>query len=142
MQKSDAVRRRERLEHLAQVQALSRAITSAISAIEKNDLQEFQTHLAAQETICNRLSAVKATLSSITMATTNTGGGENPDASLRQEIIEAHIALTQLNRVYAALLKRASRTVGLIAALYQGQGAGYNRGPSHLPQRHSWSCEV
>jgi hypothetical protein len=140
MQKSDAVRRREQLEHLAQVHALSRAITSAISAIEKNNLQEFQTHLASQETICNRLSAARATLASITKA--KTGAGENPDASLQQEIIEAHVALAQLNRVYAAVLKRASKTVGLIAALYQGQGAGYNCGPSGLPQRHSWSCEV
>jgi formate dehydrogenase assembly factor FdhD len=140
MLRSDATRTREQLEHLAQMHALSQAVASAISAIEKNDLRQFETHLAIQETICNRLSAIKTESSSPTMG--NSVAGEGPDARLQQEIVEAHIALAQLNRVYAALLRRASKTVGMILALYRSNGEGYNRGLSPLPERRSWSCEV
>ena len=56
-------RRQQQLEHLAHVRSLSKAVASAISAIEKNDLRQFETHLAVQETMCNRLSASASTLS-------------------------------------------------------------------------------
>ncbi len=140
MLRSDTTRTPEQLEHIAQVHALSQAVASAISAIEKNDLRQFETHLAIQETICNRLSGIKASSSSFTMGAAP--AGESADARLQQEIVEAHIALAQLNRVYAELLKRARKTVGMILALYRSNGEGYNRGLSPLPQRRSWSCEV
>ena len=140
MPQSDASRRREQLEHLAQVHALSRAIASAILAIEKNDLGQLETHLAVQETICNRLSGTKGIVP--LTAKPNAVANDDPEALLLREFRQAHMTLAQLNRVYAALLKRARRSVGLIAALYRSQGAGYDRGPAAAPQRHSWSCEV
>jgi hypothetical protein len=140
MPKSEAIRRQDLLEHLAQVHALSRAIASAISAIEKNNLREFETQLATQEMICNRLSGKTLVMSSTSKA--EAVRGETADAHLLQEIRQAHLALTQLNRVYAGLLKRSRRCLGLIAALYRNHEEGYDRGPSTLPQRHTWSCEV
>ncbi len=139
MLQSDGTRRREQLEHLAQVHALSQAIASAISAIEKNDLPQLETHVAAQETMCNRLSGTKGIFPLSPKASAAANG--NPETQLQQELRQAHVALAQLNRVYAALLKRSSRSVGLMAALYR-QGAGYDRSPAPAPQRHSWSCEV
>jgi hypothetical protein len=140
MQKSAAIRTQDLLEHLAQVRALSQAVASAISAIEKNNLREFETQLATQETICNRLSGKMLGMSSISKA--EAVRGETPDAHLLEKIRQAHSALSQLNRVYAALVRRSRRYVGLIAALYRSHGEGYDRGPSALPQRHTWSCEV
>jgi hypothetical protein len=137
---SEVTRRREQLEHLAQVQALSQAIASAILAIEKNDLGQLEIHLAAQETICNRLSGTKVSVPRT--AKPNTVANDDPEALLLQEFRQAHMTLAQLNRVYAALLKRARRSVGLIAALYRSQSAGYDRDPAAGPQRYSWSCEV
>jgi hypothetical protein len=140
MLKSDATRTQELIEHLGQVHALSQAVASAISAIEKNDLQQLETLLAVQETICHQLSGTKGALSST--ATEKAVSGENQDSRLEQEIRQAHIALAQINRVYAALLKRARRSVGLIAALYRSHGEGYGHRPFPLLQRHTWSCEV
>jgi hypothetical protein len=140
MQKSEAIRTQDLLEHLAQVHALLQSVAFAISAIEKNNLREFETQLAAQETICNRLSGKKLAMSSIDKA--KAVRGETPDAGLLQEIRRAHLALAQLNRVYAALVRRSRRHVGLIAALYRSHGVGYDRGLATLPQRHTWSCEV
>jgi hypothetical protein len=140
MLKSDANRRQELVEYLAQVHALSQAIASAISAIEKNDLRKLEAHLAVQESICNRLAGAKEML--FPTAKGKVVAGENPDAQLLQEIRQAHLALAQLNRVYAALLKRARRSAGLIIALYRSHGEGYDREVSTLSQRHTWSCEV
>lgn len=139
MLKAEAIRRQDLLEHLAQVHALSQSVASAISGIEKNNLLEFQTQLAAQETICNWFSGKM-------LASASTGKEElrsqPQDAPLQAEIRQAYIALAQLNRVYAALVRRSRRYVGLIAALYRSHGEGYDRGTSALPQRHTWSCEV
>lgn len=140
MLKSGATRGQEQLEHLAQVHALAQAVASAISAIEKNDLRRFEIHLAVQERICNQLSRPKWMRPST--ATERAVDGKNPDTPLLQEIRQAYIALAQLNRVYAALLRRAHRSVGLMAAFYRSHGEGYDRGLSPLPQRHTWSCEV
>lgn len=140
MLKSEAIRRQDLVEHLAQVHALLRAIAFSISAIEKNNLREFETQLAAQEMLCNRLSGKTLVMSSISKA--EAVRGETPNAHLLQEIRQAHLTLAQLNRVYAALLKRSRRCLGLIAALYRSHEEGYDRGPSTLAQRHTWSCEV
>jgi hypothetical protein len=135
MLKSDATRGQDQAEHLAQVHALLQAVASAISAIEKNDLPQFETHLAVQETICNRLSANQWMLPAT--ATETAAAGKNPDAQLPPEIRQAYVALAQLNRVYAALLKRARRSAKLMGAFYRSHGAGCD--PA---QRHTWSCEV
>jgi hypothetical protein len=130
---SNTNRGQQHVEHLAYVRSLLEAVASAIAAIEKNDLREFETHLAAQETICNRLSASASMLSSATTAVDD-AVGEHTDGRLLMEIQEAHAALANLNRVYAALLKRARRSVGLMAALYR------NHVPA--PRCHTWSCEA
>ncbi len=134
MLKFEAIRKQDLVEHLALLHALSRAIGSAISAIEKNNLPELETQLAIQETICNRLSGNKLAMSSVSKVEVVHGE--------LQQVRQAHLALAQLNRVYAALLKRSRRHLGQITALYGNHGEGYNRGPSTLPQRHTWSCEV
>lgn len=141
MLKSDETPKPELLDHLAQVRVLSQAIVSAISAIEKNDLQQFENHLAVQETVCNRLADIRKTLS--TTAKMNAVAGDDlAGQQLLQQVRQAHVALAQINFVYAALLKRARRSTELIAGLYRSQGEGYDRNPSPLPKRQSWSCEV
>ena len=139
MRNDNATRKQEQLEHLAQVNALRQAIASAISAIEKNDLTQFETHLATQETICHRLSATKC---ASLFTAPGIAASEEADRPLSLEIRQAYMALAQLNRVYAALLKRARRSFGLMVALYRTHREGYDRSPSALAQGHTWSCEV
>jgi hypothetical protein len=130
MPTSDATRRQQS-QHLAQVLALQQAIASAIAAIEKNDLRNLETSLATQETICHRLSANPCVPSS---ASGEDAAIDNADALLHKEMREAHIALAQLNRIYAALLKRARKSAQLMTVLYRNHVAS--------PQRHTWSCEA
>ena len=135
----DEIYMHEQLEHLAQVQGLLQAVASAISAIEKNDLKRFETQLGIQESICNRLSGSQWILPA---ATGEELPGENSNALLAQRIRQAYVALAQLNRAYTELVKRARRSVGLIAALYSSQGEGYSQARSPSTHRHTWSCEV
>jgi hypothetical protein len=129
---SETTRRQQQVEHLAHVRALLRAVESGISAIEKNNLPEFETQLAVQERMCNRLSASGLLLSAA--ASGQDAARETSDTQLLADIREAQAALAHLNRVYAALLRRARRSLGLMAALY--------RQHVPLPQCHTWSCEA
>jgi hypothetical protein len=129
MSTSDATRQQQS-QHLAQVHALLQAMASAIAAIEKNDLRKFDTCLAAQETICHRLSANPCAPPSIAR---DDAAIDHLDVRFHQEIREAHKALAQLNRIYAALLKRARKSAQLMTVLHR----------NHVPpQRHTWSCEA
>ncbi len=135
MLKSDS--RQRQLEDLANVHALSAAISAAIFAIGSNDLALLKTQVAAQEVICNYLSSSKAILVPAT-----TGNCKAPDLTLQREIFQAYNALAKLNRVYATLLNRVSGSAQMMIAFYRSQGEGYNSGPAALSQHHSWSCEV
>jgi hypothetical protein len=137
MQTSNGNGKDAQLELLAQVRGLANAIQSAISAIEKNDLAQFQDHLAMQEKICNRLSCLRATV----LIKTAKNNGESGEAKLQQELLQACSALAKLNRVYSALLKRAQKSVDLMAAIYASHGTGYGSGHAGLGQNHTWSCE-
>jgi len=140
MMKSEIIRMPQQVEHLAQVRALTQAIASAISAIEKNNLREFESQVSMQETLCNRVSGTKWALSPKTKETA--ASDENLDEELLREIWQAHLLLAQVNRAYAELVKRSRRFVELLAVVYRSHGEGYARRPSPLPQRHTWSCEV
>jgi len=123
MAKLDAIQQESQLDYLDLVRALSEQIAAAISAIERNQLQQFDAAIRSQEKICHELLAVSAARLSPTR---------------RQAVKEAHSTLVQLNRVYAGVIKRAKRCADLLLALY-GQGYG-NDIP--LIDRHSWSCEA
>ena len=140
MSNADSTREQQR-KHLAQVQALSREVASALSAIEKNDLHQFEMHVASQEAICNSMVSPQKLLPP---APALSGSGSEADSGSRllDEIRQAHEALAQVNRVYAAVLRRAEKTRGLIAAIYRAHGQGYERGPSPIAKHHTWSCEV
>jgi len=137
---SDATRRPEQVEHLAQVNALSQAVRSAISAIEKNDLKRFEIQLSVQERICNQLSGAQWMLPA--PGSEKAAEAEGFDAQFVLEIRQAYVTLAQLNLVYSSLLRRTRRSFGLIAALYRGHGVGYDRGAALPPQHRTWECEV
>lgn len=139
MSNADSTRERQ-VKHLAQVQALSREIAAAISAIEKNDLTKFQKHVASQEALCNTMAPAQKLLPPAPAGSRESE--PDSEAELVVEIRQAHTSLAQLNRVYAAVLKRAEKNRALIAAIYWAHGQGYDRGPSPITKHHTWSCEV
>lgn len=129
MPTSNAIREQAGFEQLELVRALSREITAAISAIERNDLQQFQATIANQEKLCHQLAARK--WPPITAAATN------PDP-----IHQVYVALAQLNRVYAGVVKRSKRCADLLSALYGACGLGYGKDLAAATEGQTWTCEV
>lgn len=117
-------------KHLEQVHALSRELTSAISALERNDLEQLRQSLAVQERICNELTAP------------GPAGNEGADTNLREEIRSAHLTLAKANQMYAALLRRSQRSVDLISALYRYCAQGSSKEAANPAKQQTWSCEV
>jgi hypothetical protein len=113
-------------EHLARVRALSEELQTAISALEKNDVKLLEQSLAAQERLCHEIASMRTLVSSDAKPSI-----QNP------EIRNAYMALAQKKRVYAALLKRSSRTVSLLNGLYRCYGAGLDKKPNT-----TLSCEA
>lgn len=125
MATADAIQQKSKLDYLDLVRALSEEIAAAISAIERNQLKQLEAAIRNQEKLCHQLLASKGSVFQLS-------------PTRRQAVREAHSTLTQLNRVYAGVIKRAKRCADLLLALY-GQGYGND---FRLTDRHSLSCEA
>jgi hypothetical protein len=118
-------------EHLARLRALSQQLGSAISAIERNDLAQLQSSVAAQESLCCELTGARWPLSPTAT-----------ESVLLNEIRATQMELAQLNRVYAGVLKRAQRSAALMTALYRSFGQGYAKDAPPPAEKQTLSCEV
>ena len=126
MTSKSASQETEQLEHLELVGALSREITAALSAIEKNDLPAFQAAIANQEKVCHQMIVHK-------------GSPLAASANDTDLVRKAYLELAQLNRVYGGVIKRSKRCADLLAALYSSCGIGHGKEGS---ERQSLTCEV
>ena len=132
----------EGTEHLALVRALSREVSAAISAIERNDLPQLTTSVEAQEALCEKLNRQGTEWLRLACASYKASGETQAEPSMLQKIREAHLGLAQLNRIYAGLVRRSQKSVELITALYRNHGQGYGKTSNVPPGSHTWSCEV
>ena len=133
---------KEAMEHLALVRTLSHEISSAISAIERNDSADLTTRVAAQEAICLKLNQKSAQALQLACASYRATSESPAESSLWQKIRDAHVALDRLNRVYTGLIKRSQRSIELITGLYRNPGQRYTKDESAKPGQHTWSCEA
>ena len=118
--------------YLVRLRALSEKIAQAITALEHNDLPQFQASLAEQEAICSELSP----WTDASFAT------KDVDPALLEQIKEVRTSLIRSNRVYAALLKRVNQTKGLMMGLYRSYAAGHDETRPAVAEPHTWSCEI
>ena len=132
----------EAKQHLALVQALSGEISSAISAVERNDITELTSRLAAQEVICHKLNQQDPQRLKQAFDSYRSTAQSRQKSSLIQKVREAHLALARLNRTYAGVISRSQRSIELITNLYRNHGQGYSKDESARPAKHTWSCEA
>ena len=140
MPKSTLTRERADHQHLTRVRALTAEVSAAISAIEHNDLRQLQVAIANQERICHELATTK--WMPPTLAKAPVGVHPAIDSETGKQIQAAYVALAQINRVYAGVLKRSKRSVDLLSALYRDQGDGYGQEPVPSEKFQTLSCEV
>jgi len=135
--------KKDAVEHLALVRSLSHEISSAISAIERNDRADLSERVAAQEAICLKLNQKSPTDLQLACASYRaTSEQSEGEPSLWQKIREAHIALDRVNRVYAALIKRSQKSIEMIVGLYRNPGPPYAKDEGAPSPKHTWSCEA
>ena len=118
-------------EQVARMRALSQQLSLAITAIERNDLGQLQGSVAAQESLCCELTSVNWPSSSLAT-----------ESALIADLHAAQVELAQMNRVYAAVLKRAQRSAALMTALYRSFGEGYAKDAPTPAEKPTLSCEV
>jgi hypothetical protein len=118
------------LECLHAAQALAAEMNAALSALAGNDLQRFESSVAAQEQLCER---ARGLFQLVPQQLTLT--------SLKQ-LAAAGRELRHENRVYAAVLTRAAQVCGALLSLYQDSPRGHSPDGRTLPAPHTWSCEV
>jgi len=133
---------KEATEHLALVRALSGEISSAISAIERNDMVELGSRIAAQEVICHKLNQQDPQRLKQAFESYRAAVQTPAKSTLFDNIREAHLALTRLNRVYAGVVSRSQRSIELITDLYRNHGQRYSKDDNARPAKHTWSCEA
>jgi len=114
------------LDCLRLVRELSAEMNAALAALAGNDLQRFESSVAAQERLCE---TVRGLLSV---------GNLQPTVQLAAAGRELRLQ----NRVYVAALTRAAQFGAALLSLYQGSSRGYSRDGRLASTRHTWSCEV
>jgi hypothetical protein len=129
-------------EHLALVEALSCEISSAISAIERNDMSELGARIAAQEVICNRLNEQDPQRLQTALEPYRFAAETPVKSSVIDKIREAHRTLSRLNRTYAGVVSRSHRSIELILSLYQNHGQRYHKDDNARHGKHTLSCEA
>jgi hypothetical protein len=128
-------------EYLAVLQALSREVTGGIAALTANHLGEFKEHLARQEDMCSRLQDA-AKHSAATTTINPPVSSLTDDQQLAERIRAGHRQLSQLNRRYAALILRSTRSVVLLRAHCRTYLDGFEASSEHSSARHILSSEV
>jgi len=139
MQKPHPAREQADYQHLARVRALTAEVAAAISAVERNDLSQLQVAVTNQERICSELATTRWTPSF--SARRPAGGLKLATSEPAAQIHAAYVALAQINRVYAGVVKRSKRAVDLLSALYGQQEDSYSREP-RSESFQTLSCEV
>ena len=133
MSLSKSGRDQTRVTQQARVQQLMQEMQAAITAIEHNNLQAFQSAVQNQQALCDQLLAMKGHGSEQHL------GSENPE--LTRQLQTACAQLAQLNRVYAGVVKRGQRSVRLLSLLYGVHQEGYGK-LTGAPASQTLSCEV
>lgn len=139
---TDIAEQGNRSEHLALVRSLSREVATAISAIEHNDLALLKSSVAAQESICQKLSQDRAEWLRTACASYRASSGNREGVARWQEVRDAHAGLARLNRIYEGLIRRSHKSIQLITALYRGREQDYSKEAKLRAGNHTWSCEV
>ena len=140
MPKANLTREQADHQHLTRVRRLTAEVSAAISAIEHSDLRQLQVAIANQERICHELATTKWTLPTLVKAPASALAAIHSETG--KQIQAAYVALAQINRVYAGVVKRSKRSVDLLSALYRDQADGYGQEPVQSDKFQTLSCEA
>jgi hypothetical protein len=109
-------------------------------AIASNNLPELEDSVATQQTLCCRLSALSEQVGTALRHPPTDHRSVDPE--LMRQVAEAANELKTLNLRYSLLLKHSSRSVGLMAALFNSYRGQIQEASGARPKVQTWSCRM
>jgi hypothetical protein len=127
-------------EHLELLRSLSGEVERAMRAISGNRLEELEDSVANQQMLSQQLGEMADELrrSALAQLPANAEPIELIEPGLMQEIQEASAELNRLNLRYSILLKYSSRSVALMAALFNSFRGQFQEASGAAPRIHAW----
>lgn len=112
-----------------------------MQAIAHNALPDLEESVASQQVLSTRLLSLADELSvplKVAAATSPT----RIDDGLMHQIVVAGDELQKLNRVYAALIQHSSRSVALMATLFNSFKGQIKEASGPRVKYQTWSCQM
>ncbi len=128
-------------EHLQLMRSLARELERAMRAISGNDLVELEDSVAIQQTLSAELGDLADFLRESALQKQPVAV-DTIDAGLMREIRSASEELQRLNLRYSILLKYSSRSVALMAALFNSFRGQLQEASGARLKHQTWSCRM
>jgi hypothetical protein len=128
-------------EHLQVMRALALELERAMRAIAGNDLRELEESVANQQALSAELGDLADHLRDSALASQSVYV-DTIDADLMREIRAANSELQKLNLRYSILLKYSSRSVALMAALFNSFRGQIQEASGSRLKHQTWSCRA
>lgn len=128
-------------EHLQLLRSLARELERAMRAISANDLGELEDSVSSQQALSAQLGDLADALRGSALAQRNVSV-DTVDAGMMREIRDASSELQRLNLRYSILLKYSSRSVALMAALFNSFRGQIQEASGARLKHQTWSCRM
>jgi hypothetical protein len=128
-------------EHLQLLRALARELERAMRAIASNNLGELEDSVAIQHELSLELGEAADALRDIALAQ-RSSSVDTIEVDLMRQIREATAELNRLNLRYSILLKYSSRTVAVMAALFNSFKGQIQEASGARFKHQTWSCRM
>lgn len=128
-------------EHLRLLRSLAGELERAMLAISSNNLQELEESVANQQDLSARLEHLATGLSDSPVAP-NVFPSDSIAPDLMVEIRAAAAELQFLNLRYALLLQHSSRSVALMASLFNSFTGQLKEASGARVKLQTWSCQM
>jgi chromosome segregation ATPase len=132
-------------EHLRLLQALAGELERAMQAIVRNDLPELEDSISTQQDLSQQLSALAGELRSeahsLKEPARDTPVQTQIQAQIQAQIKSAAAELRRLNLRYSILVEHSSRSVAMMASLFNSFRGQIQEATGARLKQQTWSCQ-
>ncbi len=128
-------------EYLELLRSMAAEMEKAMRAIAHNALPDLEESVASQQIMSARLLVLADEIS----PSLKSNPGNSPagaDADLMHQVLVAGDSLQKLNRRYAALLQHSSRSIALMASLFNSYKGQFKEASGPGLKHQTWSCQM
>jgi len=128
-------------EYLDSLRSMTGEMERAMQAIAHNALPDLEESVANQQVLSARLGSLANDLC-VPLRANATVSPANIDEELIVQIRGAMATLQNLNRRYAALLQHSSRSLAVMASLFNSFQGQFQEASGPRLKHQTWSCQM